>query len=132
MKEAKEKFETIQDDVREYIEMKSRYYYLKFIDKVSGLVAQGGLFVTLLLASFIFIILLSIAIAFLLNDLLKSVYVGFFIVSGIYLLFIFVLLWRKKQIELLIINSIVKGLLTDSEEDYEKKDTEKNEEKAHK
>jgi hypothetical protein len=116
MEEARKAFEELKGNIKEYIEIQTNYYYLRFVEKISALTAQGGIFITILLAIFMFFLLLSMAFAFLFNYLMNSVFAGFFIISALYLLFILVLIWQQDKLKVIIMNAVIKAMFVDDEE----------------
>ncbi len=71
---------------------------LKAVDKLAKIVSNVVYGVLLSLFSFFFLIILNLALAFWLGDLLGKVYLGFLIVAGFYVLLIIILVLFKKQI----------------------------------
>lgn len=85
---------------------------LKAVDKLAKIVSNIVFGVLLSLFAFFFLIILNLAIAFWLGDLLGKVYLGFFVVAGFYVLLIIILVvFKNKIIKAPVTNTIVSKFL---------------------
>lgn len=90
----------IVDQIAEYAEIKTEQIKLKFISRVSKLLASVLSLVLIGFLGLLFLFFLSFSIGQVLNESLESAYWGFFIVSGFYLVLVVIvlLLARAKKI----------------------------------
>ncbi len=98
------------DKVIEFVEVKTEQIKLKIITRIARLLSGViALSISVLFGMF-FLFFLSYALAEVLNDVLESDHLGFFIISGLYLLviIIMVLLVKSKKLQHWIENFIVK------------------------
>ena len=102
-----ENFQQLYDDVKKYIQLQSEYVKVEFVEKLTVLISA-------LLIIFLVIILimgalfyLFFSVAYLIEPIVGSMTVSFFIISAFYLLLTLALfVFRKK----LIINPLVRFL----------------------
>lgn len=90
----------IVDQIAEYAEIKTEQIKLKFVSKVSRLLATVLSLVVIGFLCLIFLFFISFSIGEVLNEALQSAYWGYFIISGFYLILVIVvlLLARAKKI----------------------------------
>lgn len=108
MAEQPDFFDESGKKLKEYMDERALLLKMQAVEKTSKLVAV--LFTTLILALLGFFILffLSIMLGYYFASLTNSLYAGFGIVAGLYLiLFIAILLLRKNVIEKYIINTVI-------------------------
>mgnify|MGYP000915230213 FL=1 len=71
---------------------------LKAVDQLSK-IASNAVYITIIaIFTFFFLMVLNMALAFWIGDLLGKIYIGFFVVSAFYVLLIILLIIFKKQI----------------------------------
>ena len=105
-------------DSKEYFETKAELWKLKAVDKVSD-VASSMIAKTIVMAVlFLFVIMLSIAIALWIGDMLGKAMYGFFIVAGFYgIVGLIMNASRQKLIKTPLNDSLVESML---KHDHEK------------
>lgn len=103
------------NNITEYIEIKTEQLKLRIVTKLAKMLS-GVISLSFLMATgLFFMFFLSFAVGFLLNDVLESTYLGFFIIAGFYLLIIILILIlvKTKKIqgwfEQIIIKAAEKG-----------------------
>ena len=102
-----EKLEKISELLISYIEVRSELIKIQIKEQIVQIISQLVLMFIFLLFGFLIITIASFAISFYLNEILDSSYIGFVILSGIYiLLFIILFLIRKKIIRNIVLNAI--------------------------
>lgn len=85
---------------------------LKTVDKIAVIASNIALGVIIFILTFFFLMILNLALAFWLGDLLGSIHQGFFVVAGFYVLLIIVFLVFKKQIvKTPLTNTIISKIL---------------------
>ncbi len=87
--------------------------------KISAALAHSILVLVLGLFAILFIFF---ALGFFLSDLTDKLSLGFLIVSLIYLIILFIVYYRKKQVRLAIANLIVGSILDEDEEEKTKEE----------
>ena len=103
--------ESLIDRVKSYVETRIELLKLKAIDKSSSFLSYLILIVLIIGIGFTVFILLSIALALFIGDLLGRSYYGFLIVAGIYIIAgLVVLIFRRRWIKAPIANSMIKNL----------------------
>ncbi len=118
MESNKGEFSGLIEEVREYLETRSRLSKLKAIDKGSQIASELTTIILLGLFFLLFLIFLSIAGALVLSDLLGKPYLGFLIVSVIYMLLAIILYFNKENlIKKPIANSLISKLLKDPKDE---------------
>ena len=104
--------ESLIDRVKSYVETRIDLLRLKAIDKSSSFLSLLISMVVVLLTGFIFVMLLSVAVALFLGECLGKAYYGFLIVAGFYLITGLVLYaLRDKWLKKPIANSMIKNLM---------------------
>jgi hypothetical protein len=90
----------IVDQIAEYAEIKTEQIKLKFITRVSRLLATVLSLVLIGMLGLLFLLFLSLSVGEMINEALYSKYLGYLIVTGIYfiLIIIVLLLARAKKI----------------------------------
>lgn len=84
--------------ITEYLEVKTEQLKLRIISNLIGVLSKAISIVFLTIVGLFFVLFLSLAIVHVLNEVLESTHLGFFIVSGFYLLtlvLIFILMKTK-------------------------------------
>jgi len=84
-------------NISEYIEVKFEKLKLTLITRLAKILSAVLSFSLAGFLALFFLFFLSFAFAYLLNDLLASLYWGFFIVAGFYLLLIIIILLLAKN-----------------------------------
>ena len=103
--------ESLIDRVKSYVETRIELLKLKAIDKSSSFLSYLILIVLIIGIGFTVFILLSIALALFIGDLLGRSYYGFLIVAGFYIIAgLVVLIFRRRWIKAPIANSMIKNL----------------------
>ena len=88
-------FDSLINKVEAYIEAKIKLTTLNIKEKIATALIKLLPVLILVFAFLLIIIFLSITLGLLFNHLLQSNWLGFAIVTGIYLLFFLLLLWIK-------------------------------------
>lgn len=86
MENVKEEFENLLKQAQEYADTRLELTKLQSVDKLSDVVSSVLSRMIIVLLATMFLILLSIAAALLIGDLMGKTYYGFFIISGFYAL----------------------------------------------
>jgi hypothetical protein len=86
MENIKEEFENLLNKSHEYADTRIELLKLQSVDKLSDVVSSVLSRMVVVLVAAMFIILISIALALFIGDLLGKSYYGFFIISGFYAL----------------------------------------------
>ncbi len=86
MENVKEEFEILYKQAQEYADTRLELLRLQSVDKLSDVVSSVLSRMIVVLFAAMFLVLLSIAAALLIGDLLGKAYYGFFIISGFYAL----------------------------------------------
>jgi vacuolar-type H+-ATPase subunit I/STV1 len=111
MAELKERADDLIEHAGDYIET---YYKLGLLKVTEKSTAAGSAIIAALLLgvlSIFFILFIGLGLAWWIGGMLESIIAGYFIVAGIYLLIIFcVLMMRKKMIDPLLRNYLVKKI----------------------
>ena len=99
-------FDKLLDSLSGYLETKAELIKLDIESEVHKIVAKA--IIILLMASTVSlaVILLSVGFSVLLNNALKSSFLGFIIVSGFYVFFGLVIYFRREKIFQLVMDSI--------------------------
>jgi len=105
------------DKLTEFVEVKTEQVKLMVLSRVSSLLSGTIALSILILLGFFFVFFLSFALANIFNDLLRSSYLGFFIIAGFYLLIMVIILILSKRG--IIKKWIDASILTLSEKDEE-------------
>lgn len=98
------------DNIIEFVEVKTEQIKLKIIAKVARMLSGVIALSMLALFSMFFLFFLSFAFAEMINSSLDSIYLGYLIIAGCYLLIIIIvlLLLKTKKLQSWIENLIVK------------------------
>ena len=114
------KAEELVREIKEYIHIKLESFKLTVAEKISRVAAVIIAGAVVAVAILFFIIFLSFALAFLLGEIVGSVWLGFLIVAGFYLL-IGLIVWssKRKLIQFPIMNSILAQWSLKEDEDEE-------------
>lgn len=112
--------EELGEDIKELVGVKLDKVKLSVAEKSSKFLSNliAGIIVAVIVM--LFLIFSSVALAYFLAQVLGSVWAGFLIVSGIYLLVALVILTLKeKMIRIPIMNSILSQLVKEDEDEEE-------------
>lgn len=113
-----DKLEELSKNTHDYVNIRIEEVKFELAEKSSGLVANlvAGLTVAVMLL--FFVLFASIALALSISNWLHTTWAGFLIVAFLYL-FIGLLIWlsRRTLIQLPVMNSIIKQLFKQDEED---------------
>jgi len=109
--EEQTKIEETVDSIKDYINTMYELAVLKASDKLAHIVSNALSFLPILFLTFATFLMLSFGLAFYLNTVLVSEFLGFFIVGGVYLLIAFITMAaRKNSIAKPLRNKIIKEL----------------------
>jgi len=105
-------FETLLDNAKEYMETRVELLKLQAIHKSSDVTSSLVSRVTIFLIIIFAVFLLNMGLAFWIGELLGKVYLGFFVVTGFYvliaaLLHIFKDSWLKEPVSSMIIKKML-------------------------
>jgi len=110
--ENKPDIESLVSQAGEYLNTRLELLKLKTVDKTSEIISSVVSKLALVLFFVLFTLILSMAAAFWIGDMLGKTYYGFFIVAGIYLVAGIVLYaFRKKWIKAPIANVLIRKIL---------------------
>lgn len=106
--------ESLIGNSTEYVETRFNLLKLKLVDKTADLASSLLAILPLLLTFFIVFVLLNIGVALLIGDLLGKAYLGFLVLTAIYIIIGLVLYngrnkWLKTPVANLIIRKFLKG-----------------------
>lgn len=106
-------FDALFDKATDYVETNIELFKLKSINKASDIVSTIFTKILIAIVLFVFFILLNIGLAYLIGNLLGHTYIGFFILSALYLIIGLILKangnkWIKIPTTSMIIKSITK------------------------
>jgi len=111
MENQKTSIESLFERIKSYIDTRIEIIKLKAIDKSSAILSRVITYILVFVIFGFFFLLLNIAIACLIGELIGKIYYGFFILAAFYALAGIVLLkYRNKWIRTPLINMMVKGL----------------------
>lgn len=111
--EALNKFEDMAAHIKEYAEARVEVAKLTFQERVSKVISSMVASIIGILLSLFVLLFLSIGISLWLSNYFQSAFIGFFCVSGFYLVVaIVVILNREKWIKEPMINSLIKKMNT--------------------
>ena len=110
--EKKEMLDDLFEKVEGYVRTNIQLIKLKATDKVADILGQVVTQIVTIVLVFFFLLMVNMGIAFWLGRLLGQVYYGFFIVAGVYAIFVAILvIFRKTIIKAPINNSIINKIL---------------------
>ena len=118
METNKEPIDNLIEEVKDYLETKSKLSKLKALDKGSRIAGDsaGALLITTLFL--LFLLFISIAGALALSELIKISYVGFLLVALFYLIVgIIVYVNRTSWIKIPLKNILIRNFFKDSEDE---------------
>jgi len=105
-------FGVLLEKVENYAKTTIDLVKLKAVDKLSVIASNVVFGVIMALLVFFFLLILNLALAFWVGDLLGKTYLGFFAVAGFYVLLIVMFIVFKKQIiKTPVTNTIISKLL---------------------
>jgi len=114
------KVEELTDNAKEYVNNKIELTKLHLAEKSSSVLSNlmAGIIVTIVFM--LFIVFASVALSIILGSCLGKIWLGFLIVSGVYLL-LGLIIWfgREKIIRLPIMNTILQQLFKKDDDDNE-------------
>lgn len=115
-------FEKTELLVQHYIQNRLTLLKLKGTEKIAKLVSVMAIFIFVLLLVFLILLFISIMGGYYFAELTGSLFIGFGIVSGIYLfLLLLVLLVRKKYLDPFITDTVVRILMDKTAEHEEQR-----------
>ena len=104
----KEKFTLFSEDVISLLNNNTKLLLLELIDRLTVLSAVLIVSSVLLLIAFVMVVFLSLSMSIYLSSLLGNLYIGFLIISAVYLiLFLLIFFTRKKIFYQAIKNKLV-------------------------
>ena len=110
--------ENLIEKIKIYIGLKSRLAVLSTVEKVAEFYAAAVSNIVVLLCLLMMLIFASLGTAFWLNDVLNSIWLGFFWVAGVYLLFFIIVIFIKsKWIEEPLMDRLVRKMLAEKIEE---------------
>jgi fatty acid desaturase len=114
------KAEELADSLKEYINLRIASIKLTTAEKTSAVIANIIAGAVAALVLFFFVVFASVALAIGLGTWLGSMWAGFLIVAGLYLL-LGMVVWaaRGKLIRLPVMNAIIQQLFTHNDDDDE-------------
>ena len=113
-------FKETRQQLEQYIKDRVLLLKLQMVEKVSQLTALLFTGLTLALLAFFILLFLSIMAGYFFADITGSLYIGFGIVSVVYIvLFITIIKLRKKVIEKFIVDAVIKIFMEKTDEDNE-------------
>lgn len=117
-KDAGSVFNEFKEDISLYLSLKLRLLKLTATERIAKLIAVLSHGVILVLFIFFATLFFFLSLGFFLGDLLGSTALGFLIVGGIYLLFLFFLFLGKEWIRVRIMNIVIKAIQEDKDEEH--------------
>gem|GEM_PF-552035 len=110
-----EHLEKISELLIKYLEIRTELIKIQLKEQIARVISQLILVFILLLFSFLIILMASFAISMYLNYLLDSLYLGYVICAGFYVLILILLTINRKK----IIRKIVLTVIEEEHEDSE-------------
>lgn len=98
MEEIKSEFAALQEELKEYLELKLELFQLRMIDTGTGAGARLMAALLLALAALGALLFIGIGLSFLAGDYLNSTPAGFFVVGGICLILILISVAFRKTL----------------------------------
>lgn len=116
MQEENDPFEKLTENIERYVNTRYDLITLKVTQKAADMSARAVYFLLVITILSMLFFFLNLALAYYLSALLGNSYVGFFIVTGFYLLLTLIfMLGKNKLIIAPIRNFIIKKLLHDEQ-----------------
>ena len=113
-------FKETRQQLEQYLKDRVLLLKLQMVEKISQLTALLFTGLTLALLAFFILLFLSIIAGYFFSTVTGSLYIGFGIVSAVYIvLFITIIKLRKKVIEKFIVDAVIKIFMEKSDEDNE-------------
>jgi hypothetical protein len=110
--EKKEMLDDLFEKVEGYVQTNIQLIKLKATDKVADVIGQIVTQIVTIVLFFFFLLMVNLGVAFWLGRILGQPYYGFFIVAGVYAIFVAILvIYRKTLIKAPINNSIINKIL---------------------
>lgn len=110
--EKKEMLDDLFEKVEGYVQTNIQLIKLKATDKVADVIGQIVTQIVTIVLFFFFLLMVNLGIAFWLGRILGQPYYGFFIVAGVYAIFVAIMIiYRKTLIKAPINNSIINKIL---------------------
>jgi len=111
-------FQELKQLVIDYFEAKIQLYKIGAYEKIAAVTAVFFSSIIILLFGSFLLFFFCICLGFYIGELLNSNALGFLIVFGIYLLlFIMIILFRKKLLEKFIVDKVIESLFEKKEND---------------
>tara|TARA_B100000809_G_scaffold49621_1_gene44595 strand:+ start:19352 stop:19663 length:312 start_codon:yes stop_codon:yes gene_type:complete len=88
----------MKEELIKYIELKFKYYRFEAVEKIGDIRSKLFFDIVFLFLFFCFLLFVGFTSALILNAVLKSVYLGFVIVTTGLLLIMLIMLWKRKEI----------------------------------
>lgn len=112
METAEKHIELLYNEVKEYTETSIELYKLNAIDITADVVSSLTSKMLMVLVFSLFTLFVNIGISLVIGDLIGHYYIGFFIVSGFYLIIAMVIYFSSnKLIKIPITNLVIEKLL---------------------
>jgi uncharacterized membrane protein (DUF485 family) len=112
MDQPKDQRASILEEVEEYVKTSTELFKLQFTDRVSDFITSLIVKLIFLLFGFMFVLLLSFALAIWLGDLLGKPYLGFLVAAGVFaLIVLLVYVFREGMIQKPVMQSILSKIL---------------------
>lgn len=104
--------ELLYEKTKKYTETSIELFKLNTIDKIADLVSSLFVRLILIMVVAMFTLFLNIALSLFIGTLLGETFLGFLIISGVYLvLYIIMFTYRKKLIKIPINNFVISKLI---------------------
>lgn len=109
--EAKEHWEELKGLASEYVDARIELVKIEVAEKIARVIGTILTLVILIVVMSFVLIAVSIVAGAFLNHVLNSVYGGYLIVAGVYLIGFFVLVVSRKKVEEFFMNQTIKSML---------------------
>jgi fatty acid desaturase len=118
MEKSFEKAEELASSVKEYLDIRLDAVKLTVAEKTSAVIANVLAGIAVALVFFFFMVMASVALAFVLGNWMGRTWAGFLVVAALYLL-LGIIVWvaRVKLIRLPFMNALIKQMFKYDEED---------------
>lgn len=118
MEKTFEKAEELASSVKEYLDVRLDAVKMNVAEKTSAVIANVLAGIAVALVFFLFMVMVSVALAYILGDWMGKTWAGFLAVAGLYML-LGMIVWmaRVKLIRLPIMNALIKQMFKYDEED---------------
>ncbi len=107
MQETSENIQQLYSDVKKYVELQTEYVKVEFVEKLTILLSTLLIIIIMLVLAICGLFYTFFSLAYTLEPILGTLAISFGVISGVYVVLIFIFYTLRKQ---LVINPMVKFL----------------------